>query len=320
MVFIFGFCVFLDGEKSFGRKWDEVTIEVPWGHVAGKWYGDRSQQPVLALHGWQDNAGTFDRLIPLLPECIPVLCIDLPGHGRSSHYPVGMQYYIFWDGIALIRRIAKHYGWKKLKLLGHSLGGALSFMYAASYPDDVAQYISIDLYGPTVRSLTKYAKLTGTGIDKALSYETLSPSKLPCYSYEEMISLVMDAYGGSIDRESAEILMIRGMSSVPEHAPNKGYHFARDLRLKVSLMGMFSLEQVLAYADQITCHVLNIRAIPGMKLENEEVYPMVIDAIRKNANVEYVEVPGTHHLHLNTPERIAGIIGSFLLSPEPDSQ
>ena len=64
------------------REWQEVTIAVPWGHVAGKWYGDRDKQPVLALHGREDNAGTFDRLIPLMPRTIPVFAIDFPGHGR----------------------------------------------------------------------------------------------------------------------------------------------------------------------------------------------------------------------------------------------
>lgn len=134
-----------------------------------------------------------------------------------------------------------------------------------------------------------------------------------------MISLVVDAYSGSIDRQSAEILMTRGMSAVPDHISERGYHFTRDLRLKVCMMGMFSLEQVLCYAQQIKCHVLNIRAVPGMKFENDEVYPKVIEAMRKNAEVEYVEVPGTHHVHLNTPERIAGIIRSFLLNPKIQS-
>lgn len=69
-----------DGEAQYeDRRFEEVEIPVPWGHVAGKWYGDRSKQPVLAMHGWQDNAGTFDRLVPLLPQYISVLCIDLPG-------------------------------------------------------------------------------------------------------------------------------------------------------------------------------------------------------------------------------------------------
>lgn len=83
---------------------------------------------------------------------------------------------------------------------------------------------------------------------------------------------------------------------------------------------MFSLEQVLAYAEQIKCHVLNIRAVPGMKFDKEEVYGLVLDTMRQNANVTYVEVPGTHHLHLNTPDQIAEVISSFLLSPDPDSE
>lgn len=298
------------------RHWEEVEIPVPWGIVAGKWYGNRNEQPIIALHGWQDNAGTFDRLCPLLPHNIPILCLDLPGHGRSSHYPVGMNYYIFWDGISLVRRIVKHFGWKKISLLGHSLGGALSFMYAASFPDDVSQFISIDLAGPTVRCHKKNAQMTGGCIDKSLLYESLPKSKLPCYKYDEMIDLVVDAYAGSIDRDSAVILMKRGMSKVPQETSEEGYHFSRDLRLKIALMGMFSLEQVLSYAELIKCHVLNIKAIPGMKFENEEIYSMVIETMRKNANVEYHEVPGTHHLHLNDPESIADIISTFLLNPD----
>lgn len=267
------------------------------------------------MHGWQDNAGTYDRLCPLLPDDIPILCIDLPGHGKSSHYPIGMQYYVFWDGIALIRRIVKHFGWKKITLMGHSLGGALSFMYAASFPDEVAQFISIDLAGPTVRCHIRTAQTTGSCIDKMLSYEKLPIEKQPCYSYEEMVDLVYDAYNGGIDRKGAEILMRRGMTPISHPTNGHGYHFSRDLRLKVSLLGMFAVEQVVSYAQQIKCHVLNIRAVPGMKFENTELYPRVIETMKQQAIVEYHEVPGTHHLHLVTPEAISEIITTFLLTP-----
>lgn len=313
-------CIFLGEVLIPEREWEEFTFDVPWGHISGKWYGDRDVQPLIALHGWQDNAGTFDQLVPLLPKTVPVLCIDFPGHGKSSHFPVGMQYHIFWDYIPVVRRIVKHFGWKKVKLMGHSLGGAICFMYAASFPDDVSQYISIDLYGPSVRNLKKNAAMTGTCIDKALEYETLPTSKLPCYSYDEMVGIAKDAYTGSIDKKSAEILMIRGMKEAPKEHSKNGYFFSRDLRLKVSVLGMFSLEQVLAYAELIKCNVLNIKAVPGMQHEREDVYPLVMDALRKNADVEYHEVPGTHHLHLTTPERIADIISSFLLNPDANSE
>ena len=68
----------------------------------GVWWGSKTKQPVLALHGWQDNAGTWDKLSPyLLPE-ISILAIDLPGHGLSSHYPPGQMYYLFWDGVYVV--------------------------------------------------------------------------------------------------------------------------------------------------------------------------------------------------------------------------
>ncbi|KAJ6649688.1 putative serine hydrolase [Pseudolycoriella hygida] len=302
-----------NGDKSDGL-WDEIEIPVPWGFVAGKWWGPRNKQPVLALHGWQDNAGTFDNLLPLLSPNLSILCIDLPGHGKSSHYPKGMQYYLFWDGVTLIRRIVKHFGWQKLTLMGHSLGGALSFMYAASFPDDVEKFISIDIAGPTVRDHRKTAASTGDSIDRFLKYETLPMSKMPCYEYEEMIDIVVDAYAGSVDRNGAKILMRRGMDSAPRSINSKGFHFVRDLRLKVSLLGMFSIEQVTSYAEQIKCDVLNIRAVPGMIFENVEVYPKILEHTRKNARrVKYEEVEGTHHIHLNTPERIYKLINEFLL-------
>lgn len=232
----------------------------------------------------------------------------------SSQYPKGMHYFLFWDGITLIRRISKHFEWKKVNLIGHSLGGALSFMYAACFPDEVDKFISIDIAGPTVRDHKKNAEMTGDCIDKFLKYETLPESKTPCYEYEEMIDLVLDAYEGSVTRESVKILMNRGMSPAPKHLNKKGYHFSRDLRLKVSLMGMFSMEQVVSYAERIKCEVLNIRALPGMVFENTDYYPTVIEAMKKSAKrLVYEEVTGTHHLHLNTPERISDIISEFLL-------
>ncbi|XP_058057500.1 probable serine hydrolase isoform X2 [Anopheles bellator] len=303
------------GEVSVGQPMvEEVEIPVPWGIVAGKWWGSRLKQPVLAIHGWQDNAGSFDRLCPLLPAEISILAIDLPGHGKSSHYPKGMHYFIFWDGITLIRRIVKYYGWENITLLGHSLGGALSFMYAASFPNEVNRFISLDIAGPTVRDHIKLAASTGDSIDKFLHYETLPESKMPCYGYEEMIDLVLAAYEGSVDHDSVEVLMRRGMALAPPHMHKNGYHFARDLRLKVALLGMLSLEQVLAYAECIKCKVLNIRGKPGMNFGNPEVYEKVMEVLHRSASkVVYYEISGTHHLHLVTPERISNEVSQFLL-------
>ncbi|CAG7823128.1 unnamed protein product, partial [Allacma fusca] len=47
-------------------KWEELSIPVPYGVIAGKAWGNKAGFPVLGLHGYSDNAATYDRLIPQL--------------------------------------------------------------------------------------------------------------------------------------------------------------------------------------------------------------------------------------------------------------
>lgn len=291
----------------------EIDIPVPWGVITGKWWGPRDVQPVLALHGWQDNCGTFDKLAPLLVPRISLLCIDMPGHGRSSQYAKGHHYYLFWDGLSVVRRIVKHFNWKNITIIGHSLGGAIGFLYAASFPEEITKLVQLDIVSPSVRNITKIVEATGSAIDRFLKYENLPADSMPCYEYEEMLDIVVDAYEGALTRESAEVMMIRGMAPVPTENGKKLFKFCRDTRLKVAVMGMLSLDLVLEYASKIKCEILNLKGVPGKLWENPECYGIVLDKIRESAkHVEYHEVEGTHHLHLNNPERISSLILDFL--------
>ncbi|XP_025197759.1 probable serine hydrolase isoform X3 [Melanaphis sacchari] len=292
-----------------GPSFEEIQIPVPFGFVSGKWWGSKDKQPIIAIHGWQDNAGTFDPLIELLPKDLSILCIDLPGHGRSSHIPSGLPYYIFWDGLAILRRIIKHYNWRKVSIIGHSLGAAIGFLYAASFPDDTEMLISIDTVAPVIFDPSEIVKNTGPNIDKLIHYDSLGVDKMPSYKYSEMIDLVVDGHHGTLTRKSCEILMRRGMYRVKD---NK-YLFSRDIRLKVAWMGLPSLDVVIAFAGQITCRYMNIKAKPYRSLDNWPVYSQVLEIIKMNAkDFVFKEYDGTHHLHLNNPECLASDVATFI--------
>ncbi|XP_018319283.1 probable serine hydrolase [Agrilus planipennis] len=292
---------------------EEITIPVPWGHISGKWWGSKDVQPIIAIHGWQDNAGTFDKLAPKLKDSgFSVFCIDLPGHGLSSHLPPGHCYYLFWDGLHIVRRIVKHFKWTKVTLMGHSLGGAISFLYAGTFPKEVEKYICIDIASPSVRNMSKLVEQAGDALDKFLKYETLTKNQHPCYEYEDMISIVQEAYKDNLDREGCEIMMRRGMKKAKDR---KGYYFSRDVRLKASAMGFMSLDQILEFASKTICEVLNIRGHPGHKFDHPEHYDIVLEKLSKTAKkVERHIIPGTHHLHLNDADTVAPIIIKFLKS------
>ena len=53
-----------------------------------------------------------------------------------------------WDGVILLRRIQKQFGWNKINIMGHSLGGLIGFFYAALYPRDIETLISLDAVAP----------------------------------------------------------------------------------------------------------------------------------------------------------------------------
>ena len=99
--------------------------------------------------GWQDNAGTFDRIIPLLPRHISFLAIDFPGHGFSSRIPDGVGYSTE-DNLHFLNLLMKEYNWSKISLLGHSMGAIVSFLYASTYPEKVNFVIALDALKPKV--------------------------------------------------------------------------------------------------------------------------------------------------------------------------
>ena len=56
-----------------------VELSTRVGMLRGLRWGRPGNTPILALHGWLDNAASFSRLAPLLLD-VDVVAIDLPGH------------------------------------------------------------------------------------------------------------------------------------------------------------------------------------------------------------------------------------------------
>ena len=69
---------------------------------------------VVALHGWLDNAATFDVLAPRIAQEFEaeVACLDFPGHGASAHRPHSLGVgYSFIDYAASAIAFIDALGW-----------------------------------------------------------------------------------------------------------------------------------------------------------------------------------------------------------------
>ncbi|RXG53901.1 putative serine hydrolase [Armadillidium vulgare] len=155
-------------------------------------YGQKT--PILALHGWMDNAGTWDNLCPLIDNDYPIYALDFPGSGLSSHPPNDVGTY-FTDLLVTVDKVINHFKWKKLILLGHSMGGATSLLYAGAFPDKIEKVISIDSFRPITAEASEQCSVTARSLRELSKAAKKQVSQNPRYEYNEIVQKLVESYG-----------------------------------------------------------------------------------------------------------------------------
>ena len=113
-------------ERSFENK--GLTLQA-------KEWGRSGYPPVIALHGWLDNANSFDRMLPHMKD-LHVIALDLAGHGRSDFRSQDSSYDI-WCDIADVLAVADQMGWETFSLLGHSRGAVIAGLVTGAFPERI---------------------------------------------------------------------------------------------------------------------------------------------------------------------------------------
>ncbi len=120
-----------------GLTYEEVTFHSTDGLTLGGWWipVSGSDKVVIQLHG---HAGSMDPDIQYLPTLhqhgCNVLMFDFRGHGRSQGHAVTSGYLERRDVLGAIEFV-KQKGFKRIALLGFSMGGVLSILVGAVSPD-----------------------------------------------------------------------------------------------------------------------------------------------------------------------------------------
>jgi pimeloyl-ACP methyl ester carboxylesterase len=113
-----------------------------------------SGSPVVLIHGWPQTWFSWWSIMPELAEHHTVYAIDLPGLGDSTGRPSG------YDKATLARYVhtlvADRLGVRDARVVGHDLGAAVAFQYAAQFPADTARlgYLDLPLPGPALDAPT----------------------------------------------------------------------------------------------------------------------------------------------------------------------
>jgi len=277
----------------------ELELELPHLRLAAQVWGDPLLPRLLALHGWLDNAASFDRLAPLLCEHFHIVALDLPGHGRSGHRPPGTWYH-YVDYLGDTLAAADALGWTQFGLLGHSLGGAVASMLAAASPQRIERLFLIEALGP----LTAEVEQTLTLLQRAISQRHGLPAKALRVFSSEAEAAQTRAKAGDLSLEAAQIMVARGIKP----APTGGFIWSSDPRLTLTSPQRYIEAQVLAVLDELRVPTQLILAQPAPPFLPEAMINARIARVR---DIDVVRIAGHHHLHLDDPQPVAAAMLAF---------
>lgn len=129
----------------------EQTIDARGLPIHTLEWGQSGGRPLILVHGFLDQAHGWRPFVARLQNATTrslwIIAPDCRGHGDSGWIGKG-GYYHFPDYILDLDDIVQALGLTRFALIGHSMGGTISFLYAGSFPRRVTELVLIEGIGP----------------------------------------------------------------------------------------------------------------------------------------------------------------------------
>ncbi|HBO15754.1 MAG TPA: alpha/beta hydrolase [Porticoccaceae bacterium] len=281
----------------------ELAIRSRGLSLAAKEWGSPDSRPVIALHGWLDNAATFDRMLPSMSD-LHVVALDAAGHGLSDFRSDDASYDI-WLDVADVIAVADHMGWDRFTLLGHSRGAIVAVLVAGSFPDRVSHLAMIDGHVPIPATEHNAARQIAKAIRDHRRFGNASPSFFS--SFERAVHARSNGFL-ALQLDAAEILAQRGVRQ-----SERGFYWHNDQRLKGTSSIKFTREQLQSFLAAVSAPTLLIQAQQSIFTRDDKEAELFASII----GLQIVDMAGGHHLHLESQHaRVAQEISRFLSQHE----
>jgi pimeloyl-ACP methyl ester carboxylesterase len=107
-------------------------------------YGAEGKPPMLCVHGGAAHAHWFDFVAADLNADFHVRALDQRGHGESARDNSASPDYSYERYAADLNEVVEKLDLHDFILVGHSMGGIVSTVYAATYPGRAKAFVLID--------------------------------------------------------------------------------------------------------------------------------------------------------------------------------
>jgi pimeloyl-ACP methyl ester carboxylesterase len=267
-------------------------------HVLG-WEARDPSATALLLHGFMDAAGTWDLVAPALADAgVRVLAPDLRGFGDGARLPAG-AYYHFPDYIADVADLVDALvpAGSPLFVVGHSMGGTVSALYAGSFPDRVTRLVLAEGAGPPDSQHAHSPDRMHQWVLEVRTTRARGERSMP--SREDALQRLV----GNHPRVPREILATR-LDALARDLPDGRVAWKADpLHATRSPMPFFA-ESFKEFAKRVVCPVLFVSGGPlGWHPPDED------ERLACFGKLDRIEIPQAGHMmHWTRPEEMARLL------------
>lgn len=263
-------------------------------------WGEAEAPAVVLLHGLRSYARTWEPAARVLGETHRVIAPDLRGRGESSWDPK-RDYYVN-AYVSDLEELAELLGLTSFALVGHSLGGAVGYTYAARHPDQVTALVVEDM-GPGSSTSTD-------GADRILRELRATPSDFDSLE-------AVRAYWRRLRPDIADAALASRIENTVTRTTAGRYEWSLDMagiaaaRVTGDPAGPVDLW---ACVDALRCRTLVIRGARSDFLPREACEQMA----RRQPLLRWSQVPDAgHYVHDDNPAEFIRLVSEFLAGGAP---
>ncbi len=279
------------------RSWETDGLR-----IAGLSWGDPDKPPLLALHGWLDNANSYALLAPLLVD-FHVIALDLTGHGKSSRRSADASYQVY-DDLPQILGVVEQLGWERFDLVGHSRGAIISAILAASFPERINHLVLLDGVAPPPLEAGEFVTQMRRYVTEK---KRLQSRQTRVYESIDLAAAAREEQG--LNSEASRLIVSRNLTPV-----EGGFTWTTDPRLRGASAMKLSKTQVDTVLQALHMPTLLLMADSGLSATHSRKFTSLGERI---PGVVLETFPGGHHFHMEQGVATLGArIQSFLSDEE----
>jgi pimeloyl-ACP methyl ester carboxylesterase len=252
-------------------------------------YGTAGCRPMLCVHGAAAHAHWFDFAAPGLTPDHHVYAMDLRGHGDSAW--ADPHTYSFSNYAADVNALIETLDLSDIVLVGHSMGGMISLIHAATHPGRIGRLVIVDSI--MLMPMDRVLKMREFGERPAKSYPT----------HDELIARYRLEPANS-QMATPEVVQRMAAHSATQDADGQWQHKA-DRRVYANFQQVAGVP----LWEKIKVPALVIKGEHSTRFT-----PDVLAEIRARApQVQVAEVPASdHHIMLDNPRGFIDVVQKFL--------